>query len=370
MTNIPMKRAGLMLALAMGATLVLAGAAALAGRVQSARAEAIRTRCVAELGAKRSWQADVVQTETGSDGKRAVLREQLLVRRDGESRVTLTETDTRGDRVVSTTVRSHGRMVTRRVNADGSTVLHIFKGVRPTLGAELDNVLGQTVQAVADARPLKVVGHGVRAGADADQLQLDTGHFVWVARGTGLPVEEQIVSNGAVAHDLTFSNVVADAAAPDSAFDAASLGGADQTITEDLGFRQVASAGAASAAIGFIPLSVPSPRGFSVDTQGYVDPAVPNGDAPAEAAFVTAFSNGTDGVLVTQVRRAGIGDAVPDAADEGPDPAHATTVGGHPAVIYDDGTRCQLMFARRDLLVTLEGALSESNMRAFAEQIR
>ena len=370
MTNIPIRRAIIILALAVGVALVLAGAPAVAGRVQSARAEAIRTRCVSELGAQRSWQADVVQTETGSDGSRAALRERLLVRRSGESRLTLTETDTKGDRVVSTTIRAHGRMVTRRVNADGSTELHIIKGVRPTLGTELDNVLGQTVQAVSDARPLKVVGQGMRAGADADQLQLEAGHYVWVARSTGLPVEEQVVSDGTVVHDITFSNVVADASAPDSAFDVASLGTADQTVTEDLGFRQVASPGAAAPAIGFVPLNVPTPDGFSADVQGYVDPAVSNGDSSPEAAFVTSFSNGTDGVLVTQVHRAGIGDAVPDAADEGPDPARAIIVAGHPAVVYDDGTRCQLVFARRDVLVTIEGALSESDMKAYAEQIR
>jgi hypothetical protein len=297
------------------------------------------------------------------------MRERLMVRRSGESRLTVTETDPQGGRVVSTTIKAHGAMVTRRVNADGSTELHVFKGVRPTLGTQLDNVLGQTVEAVSDARPLKVVGQGARVGVDADELQLGAGHYVWVSRDSGLPVEEQVVSDGKVVHDLTFSNVVADAAAPDGSFDAASLGGADQTVTEDLGFRQVASAGAATSAIGFVPLSVPSPAGFAADVQGYIDPAVRSGDAPAEAAFVSSFSNGTGGVLVTQVRRPGIGNAVPDATDEGPDPAHAVTVAGHPAVAYNDGTRCQILFARRDVLVTIEGALPEATMVAYAEQI-
>jgi outer membrane lipoprotein-sorting protein len=365
-----MRRAGIALALAVGAALAVSQVPAFARRVQVAQAEAIRTRIIGALAAKRSWRADIVQTETGSDGKRSVMRERLLVRRPGESRLELTETDSKGRSVVSTTVRSGDRMVTRRINTDGSTIAHIVTGVRPSLGIELDNALGQTVQAVAEATPLKVVGRDSRAGVDADKLQLDPEHYVWVARGTSLPVEEQVVADGLVAHDVTFPNVQADAAADDSDFDPSKLGSVDETTTEDLGFRPVGSARSAVAAIGFVPLNVTAPRGFSAGTQGYVDPTVPNGDAPAEAAYVSTFSSGTDSVLVTQVHREGIGDAVPSAAVEGPDPAQAITVGGHPAAIYDDGTRCQLVFARKDVLVTIEGELSESNMRAFAEQIR
>ena len=370
MMNIPMRRVGLAFMLAVGAVLVLASVPAFGRRAQVARAAAVRARCVAALGAKRSWRADIVQTEIGSDGSRAVLREQLLVRRTGESRLTLTETDTEGRRVVSTTIRSGDRMTTRRVDADGSTVLHVIKGVRPTLGTELDNALGQTVQAIADASPLRVVGRATRAGEDTDKLQLGPGLYAWVSARTGLPVEEQIVSDGAVAHDMTFSNVEADVAVNDSDFDAASLGHADRTVTEDLGFREVTSPGAAAAKIGFMPLCVAHPQGFSLDEQGFVDPGIPGGDAGSEAAFVQAFSNGVDRVLITQVHRAGLGDSVPAAASEGPDPATATSVAGHPAVAYDDGSRCQLVLARRDILVTIEGQMSESNMKAFAEQIR
>jgi hypothetical protein len=85
---------------------------------------------------------------------------------------------------------------------------------------------------------------------------------------------------------------------------------------------------------------------------------------------VSSLSKGTEGLLVTQARREGIGDAVPDAADEGPEPARSITVGGKPAVIYDDGSRRQLLLARRDVLVTIEGTMSESSMKAFAETIR
>jgi outer membrane lipoprotein-sorting protein len=370
MTNTTIRRAGIALALAVGATVVLLQAPAFAHRVQVARAEAVRTRCIGALGARRSWSADVVQTENGTDGKRSVSREELLVRRSGESRIALTETDSQGHSVVSTTIRHGSRMVTRRVNADGSTITHVLEGVRPAIGINLDNALGQTVQAVADAKPLKVVGRDEKGGADSDKLQLGPGHYVWISRATGLPVEEQVVSDGDVAHDVRFSDVQADAPASDSEFDASRLGSADETVTEDLGFREVASPATAVATIGFTPLSVLSPQGFSAGVQGYVDPSVPTGDAPAEAAFVSSFSNGTDDVLVTQARRTSIGDAVPPGAHDGPDPARAISVAGHPAVIYDDGMRRQLVFARRDVLVTIEGEMSESSMRAFAEQIR
>jgi len=261
-------------------------------------------------------------------------------------------------------------MVTRRVNADGSSVLHVYTGVRPSLGVEFDNILGQTAKAVAGAKALKVVGRGVRGGVNADKLQLGAGHYVWVARSTGLPVEEQVVSGGTVAHDLTFSHVAADVAAPDDAFDPGSLAAADRTISEDLGFREVASAAQAVSAVGFEPLTFDAPVGYAMSVQGYVDTTVPSGESPAEAAYVASLASGTDGLLVTQVRREGLGDDAPEATDEGPDPAAAITVGGHRAVIYDDGVRRQLVMARRDVLVTIEGRLSESNMRAFAETVR
>ena len=372
MTRIPVRRTGFAVGVAVCASLALALtlAPAFARRVQSARADTVRRRAVAALGGHRSWRADIVQTETGSDGKRAVMRERLLVGRSGETRVTLAESDSKGRTVTSTTVRGRGRMVTRRVNADGSTMLHIYNGVRPTLGVEFDNLLGQTAKTVADAELLKVVGRDVRSGVDADKLQLGAGHYVWVARSTGLPVEEQVVSAGIVAHDLRFSNVAADVAAPDSAFDPGALGAADRTIAEDLGFREVASAATASTALGFVPLVFDAPAGYSADVQGYVDPDVPSGDAPSEAAFVTSLANGTERLLVTQVLREGIGDTVPNAADEGPEPARAVSIGGHPAIIDDDGARTQLVLARGDILVTIEGTMPESGMKAFAETIR
>ena len=82
----------------------------------------------------------------------------------------------------------------------------------------------------------------------------------------------------------------ADARPSDDEFDPASLGEADAVTVEDLGFRAVEDPSAAEAVIGFAPLQVPAPDGFSADVQGYVDPRVPNGDAPAEGAFVHAPS--------------------------------------------------------------------------------
>ncbi len=369
MTYMTKVRALIGMALVLGVAALVAVPAAGRWR-QTAQAEQIRTRSVRELGAARSWKARIVETETGSDGKRTVAQQELLVRKPGEYRLTLTENDDKGRPVVSTSIRTKGALYTRRVNADGSSVMHVVKGVRPSVGIELDNTLGQAVAAISDAHPLKVVGSDDRGGHTTDKLQVATGQFVWVDRTSGMPVEEQSGSDGFVADDIAFNDVKRDVPAPDGEFDPAALGSVDSTVVEDLGFRDVASAGAAQAAVGFSPLEVAVPSGFSLAQQGYVDSTVPNGDAAAEPSFVSAFSNGTDGVLVTQVLRSGLGDAVPAAATEGPDAPERVVVDGKPALSYQDAFRRQLVFARRDVLVTIEGSLSESAMEELAGRIR
>lgn len=356
------------LAVAAGATL-LAVSPVVVQRQQTAHAEQIRARCVRELSARRSWRADITETETGSDGTASVTRQELLVRKPGEYRLTLHERDTKGREVVSTTIRTKHAFYTRRINADGSTELHILRGARPSLGVELDNLLGETVQAVADAKPLKIVGRGSRNGTPADKLELGPGRFVWVDQSTGLPIEEQVVSGTSVAHSVLLTRFDDQAPAPDREFDPASLGTADATIVEDLGFRPAGNMESVAGEIGFTPFDVPVPAGFSADVQGYIDPSVPNGDAPAEGAFVCAFSEGGNGVIVTQVSRPGAGDSfVPAAVDDGS--FERVDVGGMPAAFFQDATHPRLVFVRRDVLVTIEGDLTESAMRELAESIR
>ncbi len=287
------------------------------------------------------------------------MRQELLVRRPGEYRLTLRERDTNDREVVSTTIRTADAFYTYRRHADGSTELHVIRGARPSLGVELDNLLGQTVQAVGESTPLKVVGRGSRNDRPADKLELGPGRFVWVDQATGLPVEEQVVSGDKVVHSVRITAFDDQVQAPDGEFDPASLGAADTTTVEDLGFRPGVSAQAAAREIGFTPLDVPAPEGFSADLEGYVDPRVPNGDAPAEAAYVSLFSRRPAGVIVTQVARPGTGDSfVPADADEGS--SKRVEVGGRPAVFFGDPVRPRLVFARRDVLVTVEGNLAES----------
>lgn len=353
----------------MVAASLIAAAPAVVQRHQVAYAEQVRRRCVREFSAKRAWRAEITETETGSDGTGSVVRQELLVRKPGEYRLTLHERDTKGRAVVSTTVRTTGGFYTRRTNADGSTELHVIRNAPPSLGVELDNLLGQTVQAVADATPLKVAGSGSRGGRVADKLELGPGRFVWVDQKSGLPVEEQVVSDGTVVHSVVVDEFDEQPAAPDSAFDPSTLGAADATTIEDLGFRSVDSAASAADSIGFVPLESPTPRGFSLDAQGYIDPAVPNGDAPAEAAFVSAYSNGPLGVIVTQVARPGAGNSfVPTATDSGS--SARIEVGGQPAAVFRDAAHPRIVFVRRDVLVTVEGDLTESAMRELAEGIR
>lgn len=368
MGTTPIRYSWLALAVVAGAALIVT-APVVVRRQQAAQAEEIRARCVREFSAKAAWRAEITETEQGSDGERAVVHQEVLVRRPGEYRLTLRERDENGREVVSTTIRTHEAYYTRRTNSDGSTELHVIRGARPSLGVELDNLLGQTVQTVADAKPLKVVGSGSRNDRPADKLELGAGHFIWVDRATGLPVEEQVVSNGRVAHSVRISSLDDGVPAPDSAFDPASLGAVDVTTVEDLGFRPAASVAEAANALGFMPLDVPTPAGFALDAQGYVDPGVPNGDAPAEGAYLSSFSKRPAGVIVTQVSRPGAGDSfVPADADDGS--FERVEVGGRPAAVFRDPSRPRIVFARGDVLVTVEGNVSEATLGQIAEQIR
>lgn len=368
MGTTPVRYLWLGLVVAVGVTLVVASPALLQ-RQQVARAERIRSRCVREFSAKRSWRAEITETETGSDGRTSVTRQQMLVRGPDEYRLTLFERDAKGREIVSTTIRTKRALYTRRSNPDGTAELRVLDGPPPSLGVQYDNLLGETVQALADARPLKVVGTESRNGAQVDKLELGPGRFVWVDQATGLPVEEQVLSPNGVAHSVVVTRFDDRVTAPDGQFDPELLGAVDETITEDLGFRPVNDARSAADILGFAPLDVPVPEGFSADTQGYVDPGTPGGDAPLEAAFVSAFSNGGNGVIVTQIARPGVGDAfVPADSDAGS--YDAIQVGGKPAAVFRDAVDPRLVFARRDVLVTIEGNMSVPAMQAFAERIR
>jgi outer membrane lipoprotein-sorting protein len=363
----PMRRVWLGVALIAG-TAVLVVVPALAKNQQLARAEEIRSRCVRELSSKRSWHAVIVETETGSDGKREVVRQDLLVRRPGQYRLTVRETDDKGRPVVATTVRDRSGVYTHRTNADGSTEMHIVRGVRPSLGVEFDNLIGQTVQAVGEAKPLGIVGRETRAGRAVDKLALGADRYVWVDQESGIPVGEQVLSGSTVAHDITVAQFEDGAPAPDSEFSAASLGSADTTITEDLGFRE-ASATLAQPVIGFAPCDVPALPGYTADTSGYTDPRSKTGEGPVEAAYITAFSNGTSGVIVTQVLRPGAGEFLASGSSSA-DGAEKVDLDGTTGLYYADAAHPQLVFVRRDILVTVEGNLPLSAMMDLAQGIR
>lgn len=337
---------------------------------QAAQAEQVRQRCIKSLANAKSWRAKITHTERASDGKTSVVTEELAVRRPGEYRLTLHETDEDGRPVVSATVRTAAAMYTRRVNADGSTELHEIRGVRPTLGVCLDNELGQTLTAVSEAKQLAVIGSHVRNGREADELRLGPGHSVWVDRATGLPIAEQTRAGDVVISELEYDEIVVDEPLGDVQFEPASLGDADTTVVEDLGFKHVDRVGQARGALGFMPLDVPVPSGYSRDVQGYADPGVPSGEGPAEAAFVTGCSDGTHGVIVTQTHRPDLNGSLPPAAEGEPEAAHLVDIGGAPALVATVPDGQQLTTVRGEILVTIEGALSESEITALAASIR
>lgn len=339
-------------------------------RQQTARAEQLRTRCVRSLAGAKSWQAKITHTERGTEGSTTVVTEELSVRRPGQYRLALHETDEKGRPVDSVTVRTPTAMYTRRVDADGSTELHVITGVRPTLGVWLDNELGQTISAVGDSEELAVVGTQMRNGHETDQLRLGPGHSVWVDKANGLPVAEQTKAGDTVVSEFAYSDIVTDPQLEDGLFDPGSLGAADTTVTEDLGFKPVSHRGQARSVLGFMPLDVPAPAGFALDVQGGIGPDAQNGEGSAEPAFVSMFSDGSHGVMVTQTSRPELDGVLPAEIPGEPDAARRIDVGGTPALFETTPNGNQLTTVRGDSLVTIEGDLAESDLTALAASIR
>ena len=355
-----------MVALVAIVVLVTAGTWA-SGRERAAAAE-IKTRCLKALKTGNSWKAKLVETETGSDGSKSVMKRDVEVRGPDAYRVTLIERDAQGRDVVSTTLRVGTTLYSRRTEADGSSVLHVTKGVPPELGVMMDNVLGQMVGSLVDSTQLKKLGQESVKGRLAHKLLTEPEHYVWVDETSGLPLREQISSGGKVNHEVDVDSIAIDAAVPADEFDSASLGTASRTESEDLGFRPTAVPRAAAPYLDFSPLGVRAPKGFSVGEQGYIDSKAATGGG----SYVASFVRGTHGLLVTQVRRDGLGGEVKasDGSEAGSDGSEVVSIGGRSALYFADRTAPRLQFAVGDVLLTIEGPVSLQDMVRVAENVQ
>ena len=353
-----------------GVVLVAALAVALAPRLvsreQAAYAERVRERCITTLNGAKSWGATITRTDTSSDGTSKVVRQDVLVRKPGEYRLVMRETDEKGRPVISTTIRTLTALYIRTAEADGSTRLHVINGMPPSLGVCLDNALGETVSAMAESQQLKIVGRGVRDGREVDELSLGYGRSVWVDRATGVPVAEQEKAGDRVIVDIAYTDMVVDESFDNSLFDSAALGKVETTTVEDLGFRPVDSAGAARASLGFTPLAVTGPEGYTLGIQGYVDPAVSDPENPSPAAFITVFSNGLQQLLVTQTLRP---DLKGSLASQMSEESKQVDIGGQPAALTTGTTSRRILTLRGDVLVVVEGQLPESDLIRAANSI-
>ncbi len=351
----------------LGLVVALAGSAAFGIRHQAAYAEQIRRRCVERFDEHGAWKARLKITDEGSNGVRTTCAEELLVRRPGEYRLKVEEKAPNGATVVSTTIRTREALYTRRESPEGRTELHVVRGMRPSLGVEYDNLLGQTVEAVQSADELRIVESGGRGGRRADKLELGPGSYVWVDRGTGLPVEEQLVSKGRVVHSVTVEEFSAEAGIADALFDPVSLGDADETVVEDLGFRRSADPAAASGTLGFTPDSVAPPRGFARIDGGFMDPEASGAEGPNEAAWVDSFARGEEQILVTQVAWHGASDVLD--VEAGDPTQKQVDLAGVSVVLTASESGAQITFVRRGILTTIEADLAGAELLALAEPL-
>ncbi len=357
------------LAAVMVASLATALVVTLAGTT-SASADEARTRCVRALRTEHSWRATYVETENGSDGKQSVMHTEVTVRQPGDYRVVVRERDDRGRETVSATIRSGGTLYTRRIEENGKPVLRIMKGVRPTLGIEMDNALGETVRSVADATSLRMAGSERVRGRNAYKLELAPNRFVWTDAQSGLPLREREVEGTTVVREVSFDSFEADPVVTDKDFAVASLGSVESTVVEDLGFRPVESPSDAWGVLGFEPAALSVPDGYAVVEQGYCDPSVSPGDREPEAAFVTLLSDGTSSLLITQTARPGLGDAMYTINSDEPEAPREVDLNGRRAILYSDATGGQLTLARRDVLISVEGNVSGEALIAFGTTIK
>jgi len=141
-------------------------------------------------------------------------------------------------------------------------------------------------------------------------------------------------------------------------------------VVEDLGFRPVESPSDAWGALGFEPVALRVPDGYTVVEQGYCDPRVSAGDREPEAAFVTLLSDGPNSLLITQTSRPGRGDTMYPVDSDEPDAPHEVDLGGRRATLYTDASGGQLTLARRDVLVSVEGNVSGEALVAFGNTIQ
>lgn len=357
------------LATVMVASTATALVVTLAG-TSSASADEARMRCVRALRTKRAWRAKYVEIENGSDGTKSVVRTEVTVRQPGDYRVVVRERDERDREVVSATIRSGNTLYTRRIGENGEPVLHIMKGVRPTLDVEMDNALGETVRSVADATSLRMAGSERIRGRSAHKLELAPNRFVWTDAQSGLPMRESEVSGQTVVREVSFDSFEADPVVSDADFAVASLGSVESTVVEDLGFRPVDSPSDAWGALGFEPAILTVPAGYALVEQGYCDPQVSAGDREPEAAFVTLLSDGTNSLLITQTSRPGLGDTMYPIDSDEPDAPHEVDLGGRRAMLYGDASGGQLTLARRDILISVEGNVSSEALIAFGNTIQ
>ena len=370
MSNTNLKRGLGVAVFAALAVSAVAGATLVGGKISSASADQAKTRCVRAIRSQQAWRARYVETNSGSDGKKSVVRTEITVRQPGDYRVEVREHDDRGREVVSESIRTGDTLYTRRIGDDGSAEMHVMKGVRPSLGIEMDNALGETIQAVADSAILRVVGTEQMRGRRSMKLELAPGHYVWTDEASGLPLLEQEISGGVTTREVTFESFDSDSQVAEEDFTVAALGSVESTVVEDLGFRAVSTPAEASDVIGFRPVTVSIPAGYQLDEQGYCDPRVSPGDREAEAAFVTKLFKGSSTILVTQTQRPGLGDVIYAVPADEPDAPRMIDVAGRRALIHSDESGGQLMLARRDILVTVEGNVADNELTAVGRMIR
>jgi len=366
-SNSMVRRAAMAAATALMVAGVVTAGMWLGGREKASAAE-IKTRCLRALRVGRSWKVRVTETETGSDGTASVMKRDVVVQGPDSYRVTMTERDAQGREVVSTTLRVGTTLYLRRVESDGSVVLRVTSGVPPELGVMMDNVVGEMVSSVVDSAQLRQVRREKVLGRPAYKLETAPEHYVWVDESLGLPLKEQILSGGQVNHEVDIDSIDINARITAGELGAASIGPVSRTETEDLGFRPTDGPISARRHVEFTPLAVPLPAGFSAGVQGYIDPKA----AVGGGSYIASFQRGTEGVLVTQVRRDGLDGAVRAASTDGETDGvgqSQVSVDGRPAVFFADPTAPRLQFAVHDVLLTIEGPLSMQDMLALAEKI-
>lgn len=332
---------------------------------RQAFANELRAAGITTYRAGGPWSAQIVERELVSPGVYRTVRSRVSVRDGNTYRVDMTEVDETGRDVKSTTVRKGNTVHSVIRDGAGRTRVHVLENVPPDLSALLDNTLGQRLRNLAESEGGRALGRERVRDKSAIKMRIAPEHFVWLDEESGLPCKEQFLSENTIIHETEFLDYES-TCADESLFDLPAPSG-DTVVREDLGFRESTPGKSATRTLGFAPLPVAAPAGWTLLTGGYTDGSLRAEGGAGEPSWIELFSS-EDGVVLVSQHRA-FGTSVTDPRfDSGRSLSQSSLEGRR--VHYHEGEWMTHAFVELDdRVVSFEAAAPFEVLAGFIESV-